>query len=279
MAELNPVLQDPILAIHPPLIYAGYVASAIVFAICLCICIKSYKRENDFHNLYKRKDRIQAALKAGSLFTMRFIDLKKDRNIWSEESLIRLAPPVLLMGGVSRGDLGRPAFASTSGCARFPFVGGAEQKKLVRLGSPSFAKNKVFYFIPSFFSAERGAVAGATGGRPASPPPFATPPFGGGFAQDTIVSGSVLSVIRAYQDWGWKEMRIWTLICWCFLTVGILLGSWWAYHELGWGGWWFWDPVENASFMPWVLSTGTAHSILYARLNFGRCSLVLLNFY
>lgn len=103
-----------------------------------------------------------------------------------------------------------------------------------------------------FFSAARQSVKGI--------------PLDEGKNQDTILSGSALSIIRAYQDWGWKEIRIWTLICWCFLTVGILLGSWWAYHELGWGGWWFWDPVENASFMPWVLSTGLAHSILYARL-------------
>jgi cytochrome c biogenesis factor len=59
----------------------------------------------------------------------------------------------------------------------------------------------------------------------------------------------------------WKLVRIWILISWSFLTVGILLGSWWAYHELGWGGWWFWDPVENASLMPWLLATAGIHSI------------------
>jgi cytochrome c biogenesis factor len=47
----------------------------------------------------------------------------------------------------------------------------------------------------------------------------------------------------------------WTLMAWAFLTFGITLGSWWAYYELGWGGWWFWDPVENASFMPWLVAT------------------------
>src|SRR5690606_14543936 len=48
---------------------------------------------------------------------------------------------------------------------------------------------------------------------------------------------------------------------WGFLTIGIALGSWWAYYELGWGGWWFWDPVENASFMPWLIGTALLHSL------------------
>jgi len=58
-----------------------------------------------------------------------------------------------------------------------------------------------------------------------------------------------------------RWMRPWTNIAWMFLTVGISLGSWWAYNELGWGGWWFWDPVENASFMPWLVGTALIHSL------------------
>ena len=54
--------------------------------------------------------------------------------------------------------------------------------------------------------------------------------------------------------------RPWTNVAWAFLTIGIALGSWWAYYELGWGGWWFWDPVENASFMPWLVGTALLHS-------------------
>jgi len=64
----------------------------------------------------------------------------------------------------------------------------------------------------------------------------------------------------------YKQLRIWILFSWSFLTIGILLGSWWAYHELGWGGWWFWDPVENASLMPWLLATAGIHSIIRKRL-------------
>lgn len=58
-----------------------------------------------------------------------------------------------------------------------------------------------------------------------------------------------------------KWTRPWTLVSWCCLTAGITLGSWWAYRELGWGGWWFWDPVENASFMPWLVGTALLHSL------------------
>jgi cytochrome c-type biogenesis protein CcmF len=61
------------------------------------------------------------------------------------------------------------------------------------------------------------------------------------------------------RDWV-RWSRPWTHVAWAFLTLGIALGSWWAYYELGWGGWWFWDPVENASFMPWIVGTALIHS-------------------
>ena len=59
-----------------------------------------------------------------------------------------------------------------------------------------------------------------------------------------------------------KHARSWTILSWMFLTGGIALGSWWAYYELGWGGWWFWDPVENASLMPWFVATALMHSLI-----------------
>jgi cytochrome c-type biogenesis protein CcmF len=65
---------------------------------------------------------------------------------------------------------------------------------------------------------------------------------------------------RLDQTWA-KWTRPWTIFAWMFQTVGIALGSWWAYYELGWGGWWFWDPVENASFMPWLVGTALIHSL------------------
>src|ERR1700719_3382519 len=65
---------------------------------------------------------------------------------------------------------------------------------------------------------------------------------------------------RLDQTWA-KWTRPWTIFAWLFQTIGIALGSWWAYYELGWGGWWFWDPVENASFMPWLVGTALVHSL------------------
>ncbi len=74
-------------------------------------------------------------------------------------------------------------------------------------------------------------------------------------------SFAIAALIEGRVDPAWARwVRPWTLASWGFLTVGIALGSWWAYYELGWGGWWFWDPVENASFMPWLAGTALLHS-------------------
>ena len=73
---------------------------------------------------------------------------------------------------------------------------------------------------------------------------------------------AIAALISGRLDMAWARwMRPWTNIAWVFLTIGIALGSWWAYYELGWGGWWFWDPVENASFMPWLVGTALIHSL------------------
>jgi cytochrome c-type biogenesis protein CcmF len=73
---------------------------------------------------------------------------------------------------------------------------------------------------------------------------------------------SIAALISGQVDSAWARWsRPWTNIAWLFLTLGIALGSWWAYYELGWGGWWFWDPVENASFMPWLVGTALMHSL------------------
>jgi cytochrome c-type biogenesis protein CcmF len=73
---------------------------------------------------------------------------------------------------------------------------------------------------------------------------------------------AVAAMLEGKLDSLWARwVRPWTTVAWMFLTVGIALGSWWAYYELGWGGWWFWDPVENASFMPWLVGTALIHSL------------------
>jgi len=76
---------------------------------------------------------------------------------------------------------------------------------------------------------------------------------------------AVAALLGGRLDAAWARWsRPWTTAAWCFLTLGIALGSWWAYYELGWGGWWFWDPVENASFMPWLAGTALIHSLAVA---------------
>ena len=73
---------------------------------------------------------------------------------------------------------------------------------------------------------------------------------------------AIAALIGGRLDAAWARWsRPWTTVAWIFLTIGIALGSWWAYYELGWGGWWFWDPVENASLMPWLVGTALIHSL------------------
>ena len=73
---------------------------------------------------------------------------------------------------------------------------------------------------------------------------------------------AIAALLSGRMDAAWARWaRPWTNIAWVFLTLGIALGSWWAYYELGWGGWWFWDPVENASFMPWLIGTALVHTL------------------
>nr|YP_009545085.1 cytochrome c biogenesis factor N [Gymnomitrion concinnatum]AZB86814.1 cytochrome c biogenesis factor N [Gymnomitrion concinnatum] len=179
LGELNPVLQDPILAIHPPCIYAGYVASAIGFCLCLSGIINGPRLNNIF------------------LF---------------------FGPFPVKPSKVRRPEMAR-GFPHTRTALCVPFGSLAHRERAESV----VRKTNTMYLH-----------------------------FGGTRGANTVV---------------WKQIQIWILTCWCFLTVGILLGSWWAYHELGWGGWWFWDPVENASFMPWVLATACIHSVILPKLN------------
>lgn len=84
-----------------------------------------------------------------------------------------------------------------------------------------------------------------------------------GYVGFAVAFGFALAaLITGRMDTAWARWaRPWTNLAWVFLTLGISLGSWWAYYELGWGGWWFWDPVENASFMPWLVGTALIHSL------------------
>jgi cytochrome c-type biogenesis protein CcmF len=91
-------------------------------------------------------------------------------------------------------------------------------------------------------------------------PPFL---YAGYVGLSIAFSFAVAALIEGRIDAAWARwVRPWTLAAWVLLTIGIAMGSWWAYYELGWGGWWFWDPVENASFMPWLAATALLHSAL-----------------
>jgi len=91
-------------------------------------------------------------------------------------------------------------------------------------------------------------------------PPFL---YAGYVGLSVAFAFAVAALIEGRTDAAWARwVRPWTLAAWVCLTLGIAMGSWWAYYELGWGGWWFWDPVENASFMPWLAATALLHSAL-----------------
>jgi cytochrome c-type biogenesis protein CcmF len=91
-------------------------------------------------------------------------------------------------------------------------------------------------------------------------PPFL---YAGYVGLSVAFAFAVAALIEGRIDAAWARwVRPWTLAAWICLTLGIAMGSWWAYYELGWGGWWFWDPVENASFMPWLAATALLHSAL-----------------
>ena len=85
-----------------------------------------------------------------------------------------------------------------------------------------------------------------------------------GYVGFVIAFGQAIAfLIEGNSDINWeKQVRFWSIIAWSFLTLGITLGSWWAYYELGWGGYWFWDPVENASLLPWFAMTALVHSLI-----------------
>ncbi len=91
-------------------------------------------------------------------------------------------------------------------------------------------------------------------------PPFL---YAGYVGFSMAFSFAIAALIEGRTNAAWARwVRPWTLVAWMCLTIGIAMGSWWAYYELGWGGWWFWDPVENASFMPWLAGTALLHSAL-----------------
>jgi ABC-type transport system involved in cytochrome c biogenesis permease subunit len=235
LAELNPVLQDPILAIHPPCIYAGYVASAIGFCLCLT------KIMNGISALYLPMRRESKAEMFDAFFCIinKLITQENAKkilkNIFENTSSLHPSFAFILLHNRSLPRL-RHLVSSSS----------LQLKERLNLTKSQWTKRVVRKANTAFLH------------------------FGWTCSANKVVSGP--------QYHGWKQIQIWILTCWCFLTVGILLGSWWAYHELGWGGWWFWDPVENASFMPWLLATACIHSVILPKLNYWTLFLNMVTF-
>nr|BCT43313.1 cytochrome c biogenesis FN [Musella lasiocarpa] len=206
LAESNPVLQDPISAIHPPFIYAGDVASAIGFSLCRS------KMMNGIVALHSPPMRKDASEKNGTL--LRSAGCVGSHIISSLLTSFKGSAPAPLL----RNKLMLLRFGFSSLC-----TGDTRREQAKRV-----VHNRINTDTTTSWT------AGA----------------------NTVVS-----------DQDQEPILIWILTCRLFLTVGILPGSWWAHHELGRGGWWFRDPVENASFMPRVLATACIHSVILPLLH------------
>nr|AHA47120.1 CcmFN [Amborella trichopoda]AHC94285.1 cytochrome c maturation protein CcmFN [Amborella trichopoda] len=236
LAELNPVLQDPILAIHPPCIYAGDVACAMGFSLCRSkimngiVALHSPPMQKDAAE--KNGTLLCSAGCVGSRITSELFTLEFKLQIRMGE---KCYPALLLRSNRSLLMLLRRRFFAFSSLWTGALMDKwrEQAKRVVRNGKKDTTTLLLCW------------TAGA----------------------NTVVS-----------DQDQEPIRIWILTCWWFLTVGILLGSWWAYHELGWGGWWFWDPVENASFMPWVSATACIHSVILPFLHSWTLFLNILTF-
>ena len=226
LAELNPVPQDPISAIHPPCIKAGDVASAIGFGFC------SSKMMNGIVALHSPPMRKDAAEKNGTLL----------RSAGCVGSNIR----------------------SSLFTRSFKHVGAAGAPALLLRSNRSLLMQlRRRFSFRTFSSLWTGALMDS--GREQAKRVVRNG------KKDTIPKGMPLcwtaGANTVVSDQDQEPIRIWILTCRLFLTVGISLGSWWAHHELGRGGWWFRDPVENASFMPRVLATARIHSVILPLLH------------
>ena len=233
LAESNPVPQDPILAIHPPRIYAGDVASAMGFGLCRS------KMMNGIVALHSPPMRKDAAEKNGTL--LRSAGCVGSR-ITSELFTLQFKgvgakcyPALLLRSNRSLLMLLRRRFFAFSSLWTGALVdtGREQAKRVVRNGKKDTTTSPLCW------------TAGA----------------------NTVVS-----------DQDQEPIRIWILTCRWFLTVGILPGSWWAHHELGRGGRWFRDPVENASPMPRVLATARIHPVIIPKVHFWTLFLNIVTF-
>nr|ULQ69253.1 cytochrome c biogenesis protein ccmFN [Ecdeiocolea monostachya] len=231
LAESNPVPQDPISAIHPPCIYAGDVASAMGFGLCRSKMMKGIVA---LHSPPMRKD---AAEKNGTLLrSAGCVGSHIRSRLFSHKHFVGDAPALLLGSNRSLLMLLRRRFLPFSKLWTGALMDTGRGSKKMRWTNIEREQAK---------RVVRNGLKDTT-----------TSPLCWTAGANTVVS-----------DQDQEPIRIWILTCRLFLTVGISPGSWWAHHELGRGGWWFRDPVENASFMPRVLATARIHSVILPLLH------------
>nr|BDC46193.1 cytochrome c biogenesis FN [Agathis dammara] len=232
LAELNPVLQDPILAIHPPRIYAGDVASAMGFGLCIS------KMMNGICALYlpMRTERNRTLCSAGCVGAL-------------TSEILTLSLSVERINALSLSII-----ANRVGGKKSCFALSLHSNRSLLLRRRRY--NNKGALSPLWTGVLMGEQAKrVVRGKDTT----TTSPLCRTAGANTVVSDPKKDRER---------IRIWILTCWWFFTVGILLGSWWAHHELGRGGRWFRDPVENASSMPWVLATARIHPVILPKVHF-----------
>nr|ULQ69748.1 cytochrome c biogenesis FN [Mayaca fluviatilis]ULQ69779.1 cytochrome c biogenesis protein ccmFN [Mayaca fluviatilis] len=225
LAESNPVPLDPISAIHPPCIYAGDVASAMGFGLCRS------KMMNGIVALHSPPMRKGATEKNGTLLRSAGCVGSHIRSSLFTRSFTHFVGAALLL----RSNISRPR---TCICI-IP-------TRRRRLPSVAFSSLCTGALMDTERDQAKRVVRNGNGKKETT--------------TSTLCWTAGANTVVSDQDQ--EPIRIWILTCRLFLTVGISPGSWWAHHELGRGGWWFRDPVENASFMPRVLATARIHSVI-----------------
>ncbi|KAF6144107.1 hypothetical protein GIB67_013208 [Kingdonia uniflora] len=291
LAESNPVLQDPIPAIHPPLIYAGEIASAQGFALCgskILHRIQALHSSECKDPSWSQRVELNGTLLRSAVCTYRprrrwLQNTNRPLNL-SKPTQVRLIKRVAnakkrMSSQASTGSSAKntPLLNVSAGAFRSPAMLPTSKKSLpMMLRRPnqkpydnddySYDQSSFlsFYFSRASSQYFAGAKAPKLLGSRLVYRAVRIPERG---MQRSYAWTAGLFANTVISDQDLAPIRIWILTCRCFLTVGILLGSWWAHHELGRGGWWFRDPVENASFMPWVLATARIHSVILPLLN------------
>nr|UWI54124.1 cytochrome c biogenesis FN [Thuja sutchuenensis] len=258
LAESNPVLQDPVLAIHPPCIYAGDVASAMGFGLCI------YKMMNGIVALYSPMQREGN----GALCSAGCVGAPPLYNGGAHPTQYQSTGGQSIGGGVvecsarplpGNSNSPPPAYKMVGSPPNYlGWVGGPS----VGAGGSSSPGNSYGGWAPTptptiYQDQGKGSIL-----RRGRGPDIGRGPIGRGTLCRTAGANTVVSDPKRDRE----RIRIRIPTCRRFFTVGILPGSWWAHHELGRGGRWFRDPVENASPMPWVLATARIHPVILPKV-------------